>query len=233
MWTIVVHGEVSSKKLVFGRDLKVYLDIFHAMKRVSEKIPKRHRLRQECMDEWRLVFRDPSDRGKERHMATPSAEVLESSLDQFKNRWKDAQCNGQPVLSMPALKEIEHIRVHMKKGCLSGIKPGRGTNRNEGLHKDLNGIMSSARYGVELAYALVFLNTMKRWHQKLRKDQSILWSFTKTKMFNAYPHHRKSLVSILKDVMSWEWNVPLQNLQVNFYPCWTSRLVRTCNYTHE
>ena len=42
----------------------------------------------------------------------------------------------------------------MLKGCLSGIKPGRGTNRNEALHKKLNKIVTSSRYGVELAYAL-------------------------------------------------------------------------------
>ena len=58
------------------------------------------------------------------------------------------------MLNEAALHEISNIRKHMKKGCLSGIKPGRGTNRNESLHKDLNNIMSSSRYGVELAYAL-------------------------------------------------------------------------------
>ena len=41
------------------------------------------------------------------------------------------------------------------KGCLSGIRPGRGTNRNENLHKNLNRIMSGCKYGVELAYALL------------------------------------------------------------------------------
>ena len=42
----------------------------------------------------------------------------------------------------------------MLKGCLTGIKPGRGTNRNEALHKKLNKIVTSSRYGIELAYAL-------------------------------------------------------------------------------
>ena len=46
----------------------------------------------------------------------------------------------------------------MRKGCLSGIKPGRGTNRNESLHKDLNNIMSS---GVELAYGLFTVSFYK------------------------------------------------------------------------
>ena len=40
---------------------------------------------------------------------------------------------------------------HIDKGCLSGIQPGRGTNRNERLHKQL----SNSCYGVELAYALL------------------------------------------------------------------------------
>ena len=57
---------------VFGTDLRVVLDIFHAVKRIGDKIPKRHELRSACMAELRLVFRDPSDRGLERTMATPA-----------------------------------------------------------------------------------------------------------------------------------------------------------------
>ena len=33
--------------------------------------------------------------------------------------------------------------------------PGRGTNHNERLHRELNRVVSSSRYGVELAYALI------------------------------------------------------------------------------
>lgn len=48
-------------KSVFGEDLKVYLDVFHAVQRIGQKIPKRHPLRNECMNDLRLVFRHPSD----------------------------------------------------------------------------------------------------------------------------------------------------------------------------
>ena len=51
---------------VFGKELKVSLDIFHAVKRVGDKIPKRHHLRRDCMNEWSLVFRDPTDHGTKR-----------------------------------------------------------------------------------------------------------------------------------------------------------------------
>ena len=39
------------------------LDIFHAVKRISDKISKRHSLRAPCMEELKAVFRDPMDKG--------------------------------------------------------------------------------------------------------------------------------------------------------------------------
>ena len=49
----------SKLQSVFGEQLRVYLDIFHAVQRISTKIPKRHPYRHECMRDLRLVFRDP------------------------------------------------------------------------------------------------------------------------------------------------------------------------------
>lgn len=124
------------------------------LKRFAEKIPKCHPLRQQCLHEWQLVFRDPSDQGEKHHTATPPPQVLNNSLDKFLQCWQDAEFQGRKVLSAAAMKETDNIRVHFNKGCLSGIQPGRGTNRNENLHKDLNTVMSNSKYDVELAYAL-------------------------------------------------------------------------------
>lgn len=157
---------------VFGRELKVSLDIFHAVKRVSEKIPKRHRLRKECMHDWSMVFRDPTDHGVKRYKATPDPAILEANLDLFESCWKNAKYDDIPILNEAALKEICNIRKHITKGCLSGIAPGRGTNRNESLHKDLNNIMSSSRYGVELAYALFTICLFK--HNLLMQKRGLL-----------------------------------------------------------
>ena len=73
------------KKLqqVFGPHLLVYLDIFHAVKRVTEKISKRHTLRSPCIQELKMVFRDRTDVGPERTKPTPNAEVLTNNLDKF------------------------------------------------------------------------------------------------------------------------------------------------------
>ena len=140
---------------VFGKDLKVFLDLFHAVKRISDKIPKRHKLRSECMNHLRMVFRDPVDQGPERKMDTPDPHVLAQQMDEFQGKWKDMYYDGKPILNKAAMKEIENLKVHINKGCLSNIRPGRGTNRNEALHRNINTIIRSSRYGIELAYALL------------------------------------------------------------------------------
>ena len=73
---------------VYGTGLHVCLDIFHAVKRVSDKIPKRHPLRHECMNEFSMVFRDATNKGIERTKATPEPTTLISQLDKFVKKWK-------------------------------------------------------------------------------------------------------------------------------------------------
>ena len=120
------------------------LDIFHAVKRVSDKIPKRHPLRNDCMGDLSMVFRDPQDRGETRLMDTPAPDVLVRQLDIFLQKWDKVEYKGWRVLSPSAVKEAQNLKQHMLKGCLTGIKPGRGTNRNEALHKKLNRIVTSS-----------------------------------------------------------------------------------------
>lgn len=63
----------SKLQSVFGSQLSVY---FHAIQRISAKIPKRHPYRHECMKALRLVFRDPSDQGIQRTKMTPIPNIL-------------------------------------------------------------------------------------------------------------------------------------------------------------
>ena len=63
-------------------------------------MPKRHPLRRECMVHYGLVFRDPTDMGKERSKTTPDPSVLTSNLDQFIKRWKDVEYNAKKVPAM-------------------------------------------------------------------------------------------------------------------------------------
>ena len=140
---------------IFGSQLKVLLDVFHAVQRISRKIPKRHPYNSECLKSLRLVFRSPSDQGSVRTQPTPPIDVLRMQLLNFQSKWEGISHNGKAVLPLAAICEIRSLLIHIDKGCLSGIPPGCGTTRNERLHRDLNSHMSGTKYGVELAYGLL------------------------------------------------------------------------------
>ena len=97
------------------------------------------------------MFRDPTDQGETRQKPTPSPSVINLNLSTFLEQWKGHVGNGKPVITASTEREVLNLRKHVDKGCLSGIKPGRGTNRNEALHKYLNMYTKSSKYGVELA----------------------------------------------------------------------------------
>ena len=141
---------------VFGPDLKVYLDLFHAVKRVSSTISKRHPLHYQCTRALSMVFRQPTDHGNVRTKPTPPPTIMLQNMKCFVQQWQDqTSVDGRKVFSPATRKEIDNLCKHIEKGCLSDIQPGRGTNRNEALHKSLNAYMKASRYGVELAYMLL------------------------------------------------------------------------------
>ena len=80
---------------------------------------------------------------------------MEYTVCDFKRTWEGVSYNDEYVLPLVAINEIRCLLIHIDRGCLSGIKPGCGTNRNERLHKDLNSHLTQNRYGVEFAYALI------------------------------------------------------------------------------
>ena len=63
--------------------------------------------------------------------------------------------NGWKIFSNKTIHELESLRVHITRGCLSGINPGCGTNRNENLHRSINPFFSRCRIGIPLAIALL------------------------------------------------------------------------------
>ena len=71
------------------------------------------------------------------------------------------------ILPPVAITEIRCLLKHIDKGCLSGIKVGRGTSRNERLHRDLNKVFTGSRYGVELGHALL-TSTLYTHNERVR-----------------------------------------------------------------
>ena len=78
----------------FGEHVEVKLGIFHAVKRVTGALLKKHPHFYNCVQDWKLVFRSRGDNGEERKNLTPSPDVLISNVQSFvKNGTVKAQMN--------------------------------------------------------------------------------------------------------------------------------------------
>ena len=141
----------SKMRGIFGLQLK----IFFMWCKVSRKMPKRHPFYSECFRELQMVFHDPTDWGQVRTMAMPGPDIMSQQLMCFADKWKTMKYNDRHILPPAAVTNVNTLLTHIRRECLSGIQPGRGTNRNERLHRDVNNHMRQSRYGVELAYALL------------------------------------------------------------------------------
>ena len=155
---------------IFGQEIMVKLDLFHAVKRISTTLPKKHPLIHQCTQDLQLVFRKDGDTGKQRTESTPEPDVMSSKLEKFVSRWKDIEDgNGKKVFTPPTFEAVRKLREHISAGCLSNIPPGGGTNRNERLHHHLNSLFTRTKIGILLAYAMLTLvihsyNSSERRH---------------------------------------------------------------------
>lgn len=140
---------------VFGDDVIVLLDIFHAVQRITRKLPKRHPFHSVCVHELKLVFRSPGDYGLARTKPTPQPHQLQQNIESFVERWKDVSYNEQVILTKESIEEIERLKAHIRRGCLSAISVGGGTNQNEAFHRYINTFFHRSRIGKLLAYAMM------------------------------------------------------------------------------
>ena len=140
---------------IFGQDIRVRLDIFHAIQRITKTMSKHHPLCHSIMKDIKLIFRDPLDIGKLRTLPTPDKDTLLKSIENFICKWKDISTCSSHIFSEKTMQELSSIKVHIQRGCLSGINPSCGTNKNENLHKNINPFFSHCRIGIPLALALL------------------------------------------------------------------------------
>ena len=141
---------------VFGEGISVKLDLFHATQRVTRTLRKTHPLAQQCMLDFRLVFREDGDSEDKRMCATPAAELILTKLNAFVEKWRNVHDNyGRLVFTADTIPATDKLKRHITKGCVSNIPPGAGTNRNEGFHKHIKPHFNRSRMGILLAYALL------------------------------------------------------------------------------
>ena len=180
-------------------DVEVKLDLFHAIQRVIKKIPKGSEFSKRFSKELGLIFRANGDCDEVRQLPTPDWKVVIENLHSFRERWKS-------FLNMEEMKkarlELDHLSVHIKKGCLSGLKPGEGTESNERLHNTLNKslLCGATTTAPEITIAIISLlfNSMNcRKSAKKRKQNSRVIPFVP--LFSHYTsrlgsHHTKEIM---------------------------------------
>ena len=144
--------------------VKIRLDLFHACIRVVQTIPKTHSYSKKFSGELSMIFRRNGDLAAERTMSTPCSDEIEANLERLLFAW-----NAE--LSNETLHQLENLRKHIRKGCLSDIPPGCGTEMNERLHRHLNRslLCGVTKIGPELAIA-VMTCALFAWNCK-RKDK--------------------------------------------------------------
>ena len=103
-----------------------------------------------------MIFRTDADQGEIREKDTPDEQTIMSNLENLTERWKYVTYdNRKAVLDVNVIHEIENLKVHIERGCLSRIPPGGGSTRNENPHKNLRAVIARSRLGCELAEALL------------------------------------------------------------------------------
>ena len=140
---------------MFGKNVIVKLDLFHAVQQITKHLPKRHPLYSLCVADLRLVFRQSADFGTRQLSDTPEPDQIMRNLDEFVKKSKQCDINGWKILTENALKQIKNLQNHVKQGCLSQIPSGAGTNRNECLHRHIRPHFSRTRMGLPMALALI------------------------------------------------------------------------------
>ena len=123
---------------IFGNSTPVKLDLYHAVSRVTQKIPKlpKHFLTSACIVDFVNVFREDNDKEKDRKQPTPCPEKILVKLKDCVQKWQEMKHGeDEDVLTTRVVHEVECLKKHIKKGCISGIPPAAGSDRYENLNK--------------------------------------------------------------------------------------------------
>eukprot|EP00794_Sanderia_malayensis_P009384 gene9384-10373_t len=144
-------------KELFGQNVKVKLDLFHALQRLTRTLEKSNPYQNRICQDLRSIFRQEGDSRQFRTMATPTAEVIEQKLLTILNSWESVQAllDGKSIINTKFKKAVENLLIHIRKGCLSDIPVGLATGMNENLHKNLNKVFKGLKMGPELAVSLL------------------------------------------------------------------------------
>ena len=135
------------------------MDLFHACQRVV----RTNRFYNDAVKSFIQIFRQNDDQGDTRIKSTPGKDVIGKNLESFLQRWVNVP--SSPITSS-TLTEIESLRNHISKGCLSDLPPGYGTEKNEYLHRLLNRSLITGATTISVEIAIALLTVVFYYHNQ-------------------------------------------------------------------
>ena len=121
--------------------------------------------RKYMINSLKLIVRQNQDQGATRLRETTSPCSMEINLIQFVKQWQGIEICGERILKHDKITAIEKLKVHIKKGCLSGIPVFLRANQNESLHRILNKVVKKSRIGIQLAIFVLGL-FLYQWNER-------------------------------------------------------------------
>ena len=182
---------------VFGSNVRVKLDVFHAVQRISKTLVKRHALLKDCLKDFQLVFRKDGDSGDKRQDNTPPSDVILAKLNKFVRK---CDSTGMHIFSSATVRATQRLEHHVKGGCLSDIPPGRGTNRNERIHHHINALFNKSKSGILLAYALLTVVLYSYNSTEKKHGRTISRPITTSSFYHTNNSHDMHVIGIVPNV---------------------------------
>ena len=116
---------------VLGPHIKVKLDVFHAVQRLTKCMDKQHADYHPATADLRLCVHQPMDKGTERTQCTASADVMRERLLDLQTRWGSNSCDEMPILLSGFQHKLNCLMKHVDNKRLENIPPGFGTSNTQ------------------------------------------------------------------------------------------------------
>ena len=107
--------------------------------------------------------------------ATPDTNTVLRNLESFEKKWLTKKLNGNFIINAEGKNAIQHLKVHINQGCLSGTPAHASTSGNERLHRHLHYAIRTNRISVEMA--LIRCSRLFFMVNNANEDMSSLLSF--------------------------------------------------------
>lgn len=107
--------------------------------------------------------------------ATLDPDTILRNLESFEKKWATRKLNGKLIINTEGNNAIQHLKVHINRGCLSGIPAHASISGNERLHRRLNYAIRTNRISVEMA--LICCSRLFFMVNNANEDMASLLSF--------------------------------------------------------